>query len=1723
MLSSFPLCPGSAVLKSLALLLILFSGDSLLIAAEKTVDSGNRLVYLDQDDPYYVSLGFPKLVTPQWYGDPKVKGVCVLAIDDMRDIPKYETYLRPIHERLKEAYGRAGSSIMTCRVDPSDPHLQTWLKEGASIEVHTYDHPCPLLHDRDFEKAKGTVDRCIDLLSEIPNTGPVAYRMPCCDSLNTVSPRFYTEIFNQTTPKGNFLQIDTSVFHVFTYKDPAVPREYVVDPDGQGRNEKYVPVDRGFVNTVFDYPYPYPISRLCWEFSCVTPSDWSAQHRQQKNNPLTVRDWNAVMDATVVKEGVFNLVYHPHGWIQNEQIIKLIDHAVEKHGPAVQFLSFKDVLARMNENLLAGEPLRNSKGADNGVRLIDLNADGFMDVVIGNERVQKTRIWNPAQQTWQESGFPTRLVARPDAKGNQPTRGRFGILNDAVILLTLTAEETSGYRYENGAWVNAPQLLAGLPTGDDAVYTLKDGIDQGVRLRDLNNDGACELIVSNPRQQAVYTWSTTDSRWEQLPWSLPEQATIVDNQGRDNGLRFQDIDEDGFADVLFSNEQRYSLHLFKSPKEGWNEVFQKERQDGDDMPAIARNGTNNGAWFHSRHLWVQNENTAKMKHLVAGKSFEELLEAVGPRPKEPDAAIKTMQVAPGFRVELVAAEPLVKDPVAFDWGPDGKLWVAEMADYPLGVDETGKFAGRVRYLEDTNGDGKYDKSTLFLEGLGYPTGVMAWKKGAIVTTAPAVFYAEDTTGDGKADLRESLITGFGEGNQQHRVNGLRWGLDNWVYLANGDSGGNLLSVKTGKKLTLGPRDLRIQPDTGLMDPQSGQTQFGRERDDWGNWFGSNNSNPSFHYALADHYLRRNKNLIAPSTKVQVSVKPGAATIFPISRTQERFNDYNKVNRITSACGLCFYRDDLLGDEFIGNSFICEPVHNLVHREIVSSKGTTFTSQRAESEQSSEFLASSDNWFRPAMARTGPDGGLWVADMYRHVIEHPQWIPKSMQEKLDLRAGKEQGRIYRVVRENTALRPVPRLDQLTDAELVRILESPNGTLRDMAHQLIVTRNDKSFVPELTKLVSQGKAATARLHALCALDGLRAVSEETLLTALNDEHPGVRRHAIRVSESHLNDSSRLGQQLLQMVGDPDPQVQMQLAYSLGEWNAPEAGTALAQMALSNDEDVYLRTAILSSVGNHLDTFTPGLFAELKGQQPPMQIFNALVAMAVSANQQQALAQVYNMVGQRPAGKAYEPWQFQAVSTLLDALSRRNQGLSQLYERADSDLKQSLDQLRPLFAEARSIATEETASPEYRKQAVQLLGRGFDQPDQDLELLVELLSPRNPRQLQTAAVQVLTKVRSQNTPVMLLANWRSYGPGLRAEVLSALLSRPAWVGSVLNALAEKQIQAADIDVASRQLLLSHKDSGLRKRAQELLAASINSDRAKVVEQYSSISSLKGNPEAGHKTFVKLCSVCHRLNNEGKEIGPDLSALTDRSDRAMVTAILDPNRAIESKYLSYLAITVNGLSFNGLLASESGESITLIQNDGKSKTLLRDDIDELMSTGKSLMPEGLEKELRPQDMANVIAYLNSTELPRKEFAGNEPSIVKAEELRGDYFLTPQLAEIYGETLVFENKYKNLGYWQSENDRAVWTLDVPQSGRYDVYLEYANPRDAGNRSLLEVADQRLSWSIPGTGSWDVYQSQKIGTITLPEGETKLTFRSAGKINHALLDLKTVRLRVSQK
>ena len=304
-----------------------------------------------------------------------------------------------------------------------------------------------------------------------------------------------------------------------------------------------------------------------------------------------------------------------------------------------------------------------------------------------------------------------------------------------------------------------------------------------------------------------------------------------------------------------------------------------------------------------------------------------------------------------------------------------------MGDYPLGSGRQGE-ARRGRPLPGRRERRRRSTTSRrrFSTGWAFPPGVLPWRQGVLVACAPDIFYAEDRDGDGKADIREVLFTGFTEGNQQHRLNGFELGLDGWVYGANGDSGGSVRSLKTGKQTSINGRDFRFRPDTGEFEAESGQTQYGRHRDDWGHWFGNNNPN----WALALRAGRPRpeaQHESTPPPDPRQTLEPDTR-LFPMSRTLARFNDLNMAGRVTSANSATPYRDELFGPWFASSIFVSEPVHNLVHRIVLEPDGATFRGHRGPDELDREFLASSDNWFRPTMLKTGPDGALWIADMYR---------------------------------------------------------------------------------------------------------------------------------------------------------------------------------------------------------------------------------------------------------------------------------------------------------------------------------------------------------------------------------------------------------------------------------------------------------------------------------------------------------------------------------------------------------------------------------------------------------------------------------------------------------------------------------------------------------------------------------------------------------------------
>lgn len=963
-------------------------------------------------------------------------------------------------------------------------------------------------------------------------------------------------------------------------------------------------------------------------------------------------------------------------------------------------------------------------------------------------------------------------------------------------------------------------------------------------------------------------------------------------------------------------------------------------------------------------------------------SVERPVPAPDSPPRSPAESLSRLRVTSGFRVELMAAEPLVIDPVAIDWDLAGRLWVVEMADYPLGMDGLGKPGGRVRVLEDTDGDGRYDRSTVFAEGLPFPNGILTWRDGVLVTAAPDVLYLRDSNGDGRADVREVLLTGFLEGNQQLRVNGLRWGLDNWVYCAAGGhhrghgAGTRIRSTRAGTEVALGSRDFRFRPDTGEFDPQSGPAQFGRNRDDWGRWFGTQNSWPLWHYVLPDHYLRRNPYFAAPDPVHQVMV-PMNPKVYPASRPEKRFHSFDQAGHFTSACGGMIYQDDLLFPSEPGmQAFVCEPFHNLVHREQIEDEGVTFAARRVPAEADSEFFASDDRWCRPVMTRTGPDGGLWVVDMYRYMIEHPEWLPEEGRAELlpHYREGDDRGRLYRILPVGVAPRPWPRLDRLSSVECVGLLESPNGWLRDKAQQALIWRQDRAALAPLETLARTSSRAVTRLHALCTLDGLGvgALAPGLVEAALGDPHPGVRANALRLAETRATPEVRTA--ALALERDPDPKVRMQLAFSLGEWSGPDAGQSLGRLLVGAGKDDFLQAAALSSAVPHFSALVEA--AREAGPDALDRLLEPLAQLCLAKDDATVLRRLMEPILTAPEGR-FESRQFAAFERFVDILDRHRRRSGDDPRARGGNAEASWLGLtrpdQPILEAAARRAHDPQVPPVDQLVAASLAGRDPARRPMAREALVGWLDSKSDPEIQRMAIGALAKWGDADTPDPILRGWPGYGPRTRVTVVDTLSGRTDWALALLGGVRDGRVQAHAFDASRRSRLMRHGSPAVRELASRVFGEGTGTSRAGVIQSYRAAASLSGDPGRGAGIYDRLCLVCHRRDGRGHEVGPDLRSVAQHPPEKLLVSILDPSAEVQPGFQAYRCALSDGEELYGVIAAETGNSLVLKLPDGSSRTLLRTDIVELAGTDLSLMPEGLEVGLEPQGLADLIAYLRA------------------------------------------------------------------------------------------------------------------------------------------------------
>ncbi|MCI0643011.1 MAG: HEAT repeat domain-containing protein [Gemmataceae bacterium] len=954
------------------------------------------------------------------------------------------------------------------------------------------------------------------------------------------------------------------------------------------------------------------------------------------------------------------------------------------------------------------------------------------------------------------------------------------------------------------------------------------------------------------------------------------------------------------------------------------------------------------------------------------------------KPLSPTDAQKLFQVAKGLRIELVAAEPLVQSPVAIAWDESGRLFVVEMQDYPNGPPKSQPPEGRIRILHDKNGDGKFDEATTFADKLLFANGLLPWKNGLIVTAAPHIVYLEDKNGDGEADTREVLFEGFAAQNPQLRVSHPVLGLDGWVYCANGLRGGKVVSKrkKDAVPVSLNGMDFRFNPNTDEYEAVSGPGQFGNCFDDWGNRFVCDNRHHLRHIVMENRYLKRNPFVAASALVEDVSLLEdgplsSGGKIYPLSKNWTTSSLHE--GRFTAACGVHIYGGKLLPKEYQGAAFTCDPTGNLVHVEAMTPRGATFEAKPLF--DAKEFLASPNDWFRPVFLATGPEGALYVVDMCRAVIEHPEFMPPELRNRPDLTLGKEMGRIWRIVPEEGADKiPMPaspiQIKQKKPKDLVKLLEHPEVWWRSTAARLLwqskTLPND-----ELRRLMLLSKEPRTRIQAAHLLGSWTVDEGSALWDMLADKDSRAREHALRLAERNQKLSEPGLKRLLAMADDPDARVRFQLALLLGEWTDKRRVDALARIACLGADDKWTRLAVVSTVADAAGELFAELleakeFAKLAEARQKELIYDCAALVGARQDPQEIENVLEDM---RHSTNTSYTLKLAGLSGLGDGLSRRGASLAAMLSKLPNADKQEAKKLQDWIAhsfdESRKVAAHVKADAALRLQAIRFLAAA---PLKDTEkLLVELMNSDPQQEVRLAATRSLSAYQDRQIPALLLKSWRSYSPAVRREVTEALFRNLLRINALLDEIEAKRVRPGDLDAQRTRQLLGHGNATIRERAQKLLSDNLPADRKAVLAKYELALAVPGDGKRGLDVFKKNCATCHRVAGVGLDVGPDIADTRTKTLDALLTDILNPNAAIDNNYVNYLVSTKSGRSMTGLLAAENASSVTLKRAEGQTDVILRQDIEEIQSTGVSLMPEALEKTISVQEMADLLQFLKN------------------------------------------------------------------------------------------------------------------------------------------------------
>jgi putative membrane-bound dehydrogenase-like protein len=1008
---------------------------------------------------------------------------------------------------------------------------------------------------------------------------------------------------------------------------------------------------------------------------------------------------------------------------------------------------------------------------------------------------------------------------------------------------------------------------------------------------------------------------------------------------------------------------------------------------------------------------------------------------------------------PGFRLELVASEPLIREPSGVCWDEHGQLFVSELHGYNLEgqydieeLNRTGQLDrvvrrieanerhkkaaeadtyGTIKRLSDTDGDGRMDHGDVWADRLPPCLGICAARGGIIAACQTQVLFLADRDGDGKAEVREVLFDGFAKGPLERSINCAQWGPDNWIYIGRGAGGGTIRGKYLTKAVELPATDFRIQPDGSAIEPVTGGTHtMGFAFTESGDRFVVSTRTPGIFVApIPWHYLARNPDAAAPPLE---ELATDDEKVYPASQAHpwrlrraddpgfsKYYSDRYGIQEsspngyFTSACSPLVYQDTALPG-LRGQLLACEPAQNLVHRSVIQRNGLRLKLQRAPGEETAEFLTSSDPWFHAIALSHGPDGTIWIVDFYREIIEDYSAIPRYLQQQYGLVNGKDHGRIWRLTHAESPTGtqdPVPctaGVGRLTVEQLGCEVSSPRYWRRETARRLLIEQRHREVVPLLRRIYSNAKEPVAVSNALYTLDGLDALVPADVEFALGHSDPSVRRFGLRFAERWFERESKLVDKALNLIADEAPMVRLQSALSLGETRDTRVLPALASLAATSGDDPWFAAAIVSSTSSTGDQLIAQLLSLRRRDQrlsaSSLSMLGTLASVVGSRRDDAGIGRLLEII----ASPELQPRQSESISDeagvrLLDGLiaglnrrkaeplrSAAGRRAIQLLLSSDSpDLRRRSLQVAgllrlsesPAMKDAWNAAVATAMDPDEsigeRLSAMGLLSAA---PYAESSRLKTLLDPREPIEVQLAVVQTLSVATDPQLVQDLLVDFAKLSPAVQTAAIDAICTRQDRLPKLLDMIERKVVGPSDLPALRRVQLLEHSSAELRARAARLLSSATSADRRDVLERYEAALKLPRSAGRGKQVFEKQCAKCHQLGTLGFAVGPDLDSVRTRPDESLLVDILDPSGTINPGFRAYTVSNLDGRVFTGLLANESATSITLRREQNESDTILRKEIAEMRASSKSLMPDGIEKEVMPQDVADLLAFLRES-----------------------------------------------------------------------------------------------------------------------------------------------------